>query len=51
MFGETLLEPGLDTGHVRCWDLTWVKAERPNMSGLGTGYVRRTFLELKNWSG
>jgi hypothetical protein len=37
---ETLLEPGLGAGHVRCGDLTQGKADGPNMSGLGTRYVR-----------
>jgi hypothetical protein len=37
---ETLLEPSLGTRHVRCRDLTWVKAESPDMSSLGTGYVQ-----------
>jgi hypothetical protein len=36
---EMLLEPSLGTEHVWCRDLTRVKAERPNMSGPGTGYV------------
>jgi hypothetical protein len=27
------LEPGLGTKHVRCWDLTWVKVDGPDMSG------------------
>jgi hypothetical protein len=33
------LEPNLRTGHVRCLALSWVKAEEPDMSGPGTGYV------------
>jgi hypothetical protein len=42
---ETLLEPGLGTGHVRCQDLTWVKTRRSDMFGPGIGYVRETSLE------
>jgi hypothetical protein len=34
-----LLEPGLDTGLVQCWDITWVRSEKPDMSGLGVKYV------------
>jgi hypothetical protein len=45
---ETLQEPGLGTGHVRCMDLTLVKAERPDMSDPGTRYARRSSLELEN---
>jgi hypothetical protein len=45
---EMLLEPSLGTEHVRCRDLTWVKAERSDISGPGTGHVPRLSLELKN---
>jgi hypothetical protein len=48
---ETLLESGLGTGHVRCRDLTQVRSERPDMSGLGTGYVWRSLLEPGDWPG
>jgi hypothetical protein len=34
------LEPSLDVGHVRCLALTRVRAEEPNMSSTGTGYVQ-----------
>jgi hypothetical protein len=33
------LEPNLRTGHVRCLALSRVKAEEPDMSAPGTGYV------------
>jgi hypothetical protein len=36
---KMLLELDLGTEHVQCRDLTQVKAERLNMSGLGTGFV------------
>jgi hypothetical protein len=36
---KRLLEPGLGIGYVRCRDLTRVRFERPDMSGLGVGYV------------
>jgi hypothetical protein len=36
---EMLLEPGFGTGQVRCWDLTQVKAERLDMSSLGTEFA------------
>jgi hypothetical protein len=42
---ERLLEPGLGTGHVRCWDLTRVKTGRSDMSDLGTEYVQEMLLE------
>jgi hypothetical protein len=38
------LEPGLSTGHVRCLALTRVRAEEPDMSGTGTGYVQKVLL-------
>jgi hypothetical protein len=38
------LEPGLGTGHVRCLALTRVRAEEPDMSGTGTGYVQKVLL-------
>jgi hypothetical protein len=43
---KMLLEPGLSTGHVQCWDLARVRAEGPDMSGLGVRYVRKLPLEL-----
>jgi hypothetical protein len=42
---KTLLEPGLDTGQVRCMRLNKGKSAGPDMSGSETGYVRRMSLE------
>jgi hypothetical protein len=42
---KTLLEPGLDTGQVRCTRLNKGKSAGPDMSGSETGYVRRMSLE------
>jgi hypothetical protein len=41
---KELLEPGLNTGHVRCLALSRVKAEDPDMSSSGTEYVREMLL-------
>jgi hypothetical protein len=41
---KRLLEHGLGIEHVRCLDLTRVKAEGSGMSSPGTGYVREMLL-------
>jgi hypothetical protein len=45
MFGQALWNPAWEPGKFDCGDLTWVKAERPDMSELGGEHVWKIPLE------